>query len=63
MVRAANNELEVEFVCIVRPLERSERADGGPLAYRVVHRVKRWAPEAAPRIEHTKVEGTLPLVV
>lgn len=63
VVRAANNELEVEFVCIVRPLERSERADGGPLAYRVVHRVKRWAPEAAPRIERTKVEGTLPLVV
>ena len=63
VVRADSNELEVEFVCIVRPLERSERADGGPLAYRVVHRVKRWTHEAAPQIERTKVEGTLPLVL
>lgn len=63
LVRATSNALEVEFVCIVRPLERSERADGGPLAYRVVHRVKRWTHDAAPQIERTKVEGTLPLVV
>ena len=63
VVRANSDELEVEFVCIVRPLEHSDRADGGPLAYRVVHRVKRWTHDAAPRIERTKVEGTLPLVV
>ena len=63
VVRAGSDALEVEFVCIVRPLERNERADGGPLAYRVVHRVKRWTPDAAPQIERTKVEGTLPLVV
>ncbi|HEX6650442.1 MAG TPA: alkaline phosphatase D family protein [Pyrinomonadaceae bacterium] len=63
VVRAGSDELEVEFVCIVRPLERSERADGGALAYRVVHRVNRWMHEAAPKIERTKVEGTLPLVL
>ena len=63
VVHARSDELEVEFVCIVRPAERSERADGGPLAYRVMHRVKRWMHEAAPKIERTKVEGTLPLVV
>ncbi|HEX3250706.1 MAG TPA: alkaline phosphatase D family protein [Pyrinomonadaceae bacterium] len=63
VVRADSDELEVEFVCIVRPLERSERADGGPLAYRVVHRLKRWTHEAAPQIERTKVEGTLPLIL
>ena len=63
VVRAGSNELEVEFVCIVRPLERSERADGGPLAYRVGHRVKRWMNEAAPQMERIKVEGTLPLVL
>jgi alkaline phosphatase D len=63
VVRADSDELQVEFVCIVRPLERSERADGGPLAYRVVHRVKRWNEQAAPKIERTKVGGTLPLVV
>jgi alkaline phosphatase D len=63
VVRAGSDDLEVEFVCIVRPLERSERADGGPLAYRVVHRVKRWMPDAGPKIERTRVEGTLPLVL
>ena len=63
LVRARSDELEVEFVCVVRPLERSDRADGGPLAYRVVHRVKRWTHDAAPKIERTKVEGSLPLVV
>ena len=62
LVRASSDELEVEFVCIVRPLERSDRADGGPLAYRVTHRLKRWTSDTAPRIERTKVEGTLPLV-
>jgi hypothetical protein len=28
-----------EFVCIPTPFERSETDDGGPLRYRVVHRV------------------------
>ncbi|HKS41057.1 MAG TPA: alkaline phosphatase D family protein [Blastocatellia bacterium] len=63
VVRASNDELEVEFVCIPRPLERNDRADGGPLAYRVAHRVKRWAHGVAPKLERTKVEGALPLVL
>jgi alkaline phosphatase D len=63
VVRTAPDQLEVEFVCIPRPLERTDREDGGPLAYRVVHRVKRWTAGGAPMLEHTKVEGTLPLVL
>src|SRR5215213_4200497 len=63
VVRASSEQLEVEFVCIPRPIERNGRADGGPLAYRVTHRVKRWTHEAAPQIERTKVEGMLPLVL
>ena len=63
VVRASSEQLEVEFVCIPRPIEPSGRTDGGPLAYRVTHRVKRWTHEAAPQIERTKVEGTLPLVL
>lgn len=63
VVRAGADELEVEFVCIPRPLQRSERADGGPLAYRVAHRVSRWQSGTAPRLERQVLEGTLPLVV
>ena len=63
VVRAGSETLEVEFICIPRPLERTETKDGGALAYRITHRVKRWTPETAPRLERTIVDGTLPLVV
>jgi alkaline phosphatase D len=63
VVRATGGELEVEFVCIPRPVERSDRADGGPLAYRVAHRVALWAAGAAPRLERTAAEGEMPLVL
>jgi alkaline phosphatase D len=63
VVCARADELEVEFVCIPRPLERLDVEAGGPLAYRVVHRVKRWAPGEAPKLERTAVEGTLPLAL
>jgi alkaline phosphatase D len=62
-VRATASELRVEFVCIPRPLERNDREDGGPLAYRVTHRVPLWGAGESPRIEHIAAEGTLPLVV
>ena len=48
---------------IPRPIEGADREDGGPLAYRVAHKVKLWKPGAAPRLERTSQEGTLPLVV
>ena len=49
--------LETEFVCIPRPLERSERADGGPLLYRVVHRARLWQKGEVPRLEAKILEG------
>jgi alkaline phosphatase D len=63
VVRASAEDLEVEFVCVPRPIENNGRPDGGPLAYRVTHRVKRWRSGVAPRLERTAVEGTLPLVL
>jgi alkaline phosphatase D len=49
--------LETEFVCIPVPFERSESADGGPLRYRVRHRVNRWKAGEQPKLAQTAVEG------
>ena len=57
VVRVTSDSLETEFVCIPRPLERSDRADGGPLLYRVVHRVSLWQKGEAPRLERKILEG------
>src|SRR5262249_35483287 len=61
VVHATSDQVEVEFVCIPRPLERSDRTDGGPLAYRIVHRVKHWKAGESPVLERTRTEGTLPI--
>ncbi|MBS0416245.1 MAG: alkaline phosphatase D family protein [Proteobacteria bacterium] len=56
-VRATSQTFETEFVCIPRPLERIERADGGPLLYRVAHRAQLWTKDGHPRLEQTVLEG------
>lgn len=62
-VRASDKEMEVEFVCIPRPVERSEREDGGELRYKVTHQVKRWKSGEAPKLLRIKTEGKLPLII
>ncbi|MEZ6029203.1 MAG: alkaline phosphatase D family protein [Hyphomonadaceae bacterium] len=56
-VRASADELETEFVCIPIPGERAKTEDGGPLRYRVVHRVARWAPGERPQMRSEVIEG------
>jgi alkaline phosphatase D len=56
-VRLTADEMRTEFVCIPRPITRSERADGGPLRYRVVHSAKLWAPGEQPRLTRHVLEG------
>jgi alkaline phosphatase D len=56
-VCAGEQAIDVEFVAIPRPIERSPRADGGPLAYRVVHRAPLWRPGERPRLEQQVSEG------
>lgn len=56
-VRASPDMLETEFVCIPYPLERSETEDGGPLRYRVAHRVPLWRAGEAPRMTREILEG------
>jgi alkaline phosphatase D len=56
-VRATAGQLECEFVCIERPLERSNRPDGGALVYRVVHRSKLWKAGEHPHLDQEVLEG------
>jgi alkaline phosphatase D len=63
VVRATSDALETEFVCIPRPLERSDRLDGGPLAYRCRHHVRLWRNGDAPKMETRIVEGDAPFSV
>lgn len=56
-VRASAKELETEFVCIPIPHERSATEDGGPLVYRVAHRVSLWRPGERPRLRREVLEG------
>ncbi|TXH25157.1 MAG: phosphodiesterase [Cyclobacteriaceae bacterium] len=57
LVTATSDQLSTEFVCIPRPLERSEREDGGPLRYRVIHRTRLWKAGEAPKLEQEILEG------
>jgi alkaline phosphatase D len=58
VVHATGDWLEVEFVCIPRPIERSTAPDGGPLRYRVTHRAQRWMRGEQPRLQQRVVEGS-----
>jgi alkaline phosphatase D len=57
VVRVTSHALETEFVCIPRPIERSERPDGGPLRYRVAFRTELWEKGVAPKMETRVIEG------
>jgi alkaline phosphatase D len=57
VVCATGDWMETEFVCIPRPVERSDRADGGPILYRVKYRAKRWSGAEQPELEGQVLEG------
>jgi alkaline phosphatase D len=56
-VRLSGDEMRTEFVCIPRPVTRSDRPDGGRLRYRVVHKASLWKPGEQPRLEQQVLEG------
>jgi alkaline phosphatase D len=57
VVNVTSSSLETEFVCIPRPIERSDQPDGGPLLYRVTYRAELWAKGKAPKLEGKIVQG------
>ena len=63
IVRAGALELDCEFVCIPRPVERVESPDGGPLRYRVAHRVPLWMAGQRPTLLQQFLEGDAELSV
>ena len=57
VVRAGADNIECEFVCIPRPIERSTSEDGGALRYRIVHRAPTWKHGETPRLEQRVLSG------
>lgn len=57
VVHATSESFETEFVCIPRPIERSDHPDGGPLRYRVRTRTALWKNGEAPKLELRILEG------
>ena len=57
VVRVSNNDLETEFVCIERPVNRHDQPDGGPLNYRVRFRAPMWRKGETPKLDTKVVEG------
>ncbi len=57
VVHATSEILETEFVCIPRPIERSDRSDGGALSYRVRFRTALWTRGERPKIQMQILEG------
>jgi alkaline phosphatase D len=56
-VRLSSNEMRTEFVCIPRPVTRSDRPDGGPLRYRVEHSARLWKAGEEPKLSQRVLEG------
>jgi alkaline phosphatase D len=62
-VRLTGEEMRTEFVCIPRPITRSDRPDGGPLRYRVAHTASLWKPGERPVLRQHVLEGDVGLSI
>jgi alkaline phosphatase D len=62
-VRLSADEMRTEFVCIPRPIARSERPDGGPIRYRVLHTAALWKSGERPQLKTSVLEGDVGLSI
>jgi alkaline phosphatase D len=62
-VRLSADAMRTEFVCIPRPITRSDRADGGPIRYRVSHTAALWKSGERPQLKTSVLEGDIGLSV
>jgi alkaline phosphatase D len=56
-VRLSADAMRTEFVCIPRPVTRSEKPDGGPIRYRVLHTATLWKSGERPQLKTSVLEG------
>jgi alkaline phosphatase D len=56
-VQLSADVMRTEFVCIPRPITRSEKPDGGPIRYRVLHTAALWKSGERPRLKTSVLEG------
>ncbi|HVD61899.1 MAG TPA: alkaline phosphatase D family protein, partial [Gemmatimonadaceae bacterium] len=62
-VQLSANEMRTEFVCIPRPITRSETPDGGPIRYRVMHTASLWKSGEHPKLKTSVLEGDVGLSI
>ncbi|HKP36409.1 MAG TPA: alkaline phosphatase D family protein [Pyrinomonadaceae bacterium] len=62
-VQLSADEMRTEFVCIPRPVTGSERRDGGPIRYRVVHTATLWKRGERPQLKTSVLEGDVGLAI
>jgi alkaline phosphatase D len=62
-VQLSAAEIRTEFVCIPRPIARSERPDGGPIRYRVLHTAALWKNGERPQLKTSVLEGDVGLSI
>ncbi len=62
-VRLSADAMRTEFVCIPRPITRSEKPDGGPIRYRVLHTAALWKQGEKPVLVQQVVEGNVGLSI
>jgi alkaline phosphatase D len=62
-VQLSADEMRTEFVCIPRPIARSERPDGGPIRYRILHTAALWKNGERPQLKTSVLEGDVGLSI
>jgi alkaline phosphatase D len=62
-VHLTADQMRTEFVCIPRPVTRSERPDGGPIRYRVSHTAALWKNGQRPQLKTSILEGDVGLSI
>jgi alkaline phosphatase D len=62
-VQLSADEMRTEYVCIPRPIARSEGPDGGPIRYRVVHTAALWKSGERPQLKTSVLEGDVGLAI